>query len=671
MYLVSLDLSKNNLLTEQLNVRSFYDLQILNTSLIELQLLSFADLMVDKAYILNCEKAIDFSLFETETIDNEAFNKILYTLRSEDKVVLFRNDVYFEIDSLSLDMDLYSSSVAFVNEYGFCFCVCMNVKELIGLHNRNIDFNELMLNFNKYVDESSVVKGYIKLLGNVKEYKLLLFDILDKKTSFRPPYIAEGVYTEGSVPKGDFSILPPVFLGKNIQIEGGSVVGPYTVIYNNTLVAEESVIKNSVLFNNVFVSSECYIEGSVCCENSSIKRNSAVLSGSVIGSDSLIGEDIILENNSLVRKNVRYDKYIKSPFTNKINSDFKNKFQGLSPDKAALLGSGVASVFNKPKILVASDGSVNSLTVKLAFISGFIASGGECFDIGSTFKSHIFFCSKFCECAFSLYFKGGDSGTDIEIFNNENKPLNNADCCNLFNYCKNREFIFADKNECKRVRQLHGMKRVYIREIVSLFDSGLSFYPIFNCKNDYLRKIIEEIIEKISIKDYSKEKYFIDLNESGTKFSVEYKDKNFNNKEIRKLLHYISKLKIDDDIFGSDVYQNLWKSDAVYRLFVFFRLIEFSGHSLDELFSNLPIFFINSKTISRELSNGEVVKKIADFNGVKYENNRYYIPLNEALVKIVEIPDTKRLKIFSASKNSLISKELCDFFAEYLGGVNT
>ena len=84
MFLVCVDCSKNNLLTEQLSVRSFYDLPVLNSVLPELQLKNFADLQVDKCYIINSEKTVNFALFETVCISESDFNKeMMYILRAK------------------------------------------------------------------------------------------------------------------------------------------------------------------------------------------------------------------------------------------------------------------------------------------------------------------------------------------------------------------------------------------------------------------------------------------------------------------------------------------------------------------------------------------------------------------------------------------------------------
>ncbi len=672
MYLVSIDFSKNNLLTEQLNVRSFYGLQVMNCYLTELQLKNFSDIQIDVAYITDCENKFDYQLFDVVNIETSHFKKLLFSLKADDNIILFRNDVYFEVDLSNSINNLKSHKVICLqDEKGFCFAVSCTVKTLINLHNKGIDFSELFLNYKKFADDFLTFNSYIKILNNVNSYKCVLFDILNRKTSFHPPYIAEGVFTEGRFPKGDFSIVPPVYLGENIQIESGSVIGPNTIIYNNTLISKESSIKNSVLFENVFISSNCFVDGSVCCENSSVKRNSAVFSGSVIGANSLVGEDITIENNSIIRKNVRYDKFIKSPFNNKPISNFKDKFQGLRPDKATLLGSAVATVFNKPKVLVAGDGSFNSLSIKLAFLSGFIASGGECFDVGTTFQSHIFFCSSFCECDYAVYFTGNSSGTNVEIFNSDNKPLNNAECVNLFDYCNKGKFVFVNVDGFKTIRQLHGMKRVYIREVTALFDRELDFNIIVDCKNPLLYETLNELFKKIGIKDKSSKKVYVSMNDSGTSVSIKYKEKVYTQRDLRRVVFFYLKSKKNCVSSETDMYQNIWKSDSVYLLFVLLNIINISEQNIEEIISDLPDFYINKRYVKCSLKKGERAKFLSGISESFYKNDRYNIALKNGLVKIEDLPGSDHLKILCASENYSFSNELCAFFEDFLGGLNT
>ena len=668
MYLVFVNFSENNsLLTEQLNVRSFYDLNVLNKSLIEVQLTNFANSKIQRVFLLDSEKTIDFPIFNIESVVATDFLKRLFEFNITDKVLLVRNDVYFESDISEYEKYHQGNDLlAFTDSEGFCYGILSSVGSLRRLYNKNTSLEDLFTDSQKLSDAQITASGYTKSLKTVKDYKNLLFDILNGKTNFKPPYIAEGIFTEGSVPANDFSIIPPVYLGESVQVESGSVIGPNTVILNNTLISFDTSIKNSILLEDVYVSSHCYIDGAICCKNSSIKRNSAVFGGSVIGENSLVGEDMLVENDSVINKNVKFDRLIKSPFTERINNTFHNEFHALSPGKAALLGSAMGNVFKKPKVLIASDDSPNSSAIKLALLSGLIVSGAECFDIGVSFKSYIFFGLSYCECDYSIFISGKNGGIDVEIFNSENIPISKTDCCNLFDFCNKGEFSFAEQKTCKPVRQIHGLRRMYIREITSAFTDEIENFPVFDCANDLISKILEEIKAKTAGLNNKKEILYVNINDSGTKASITFNRKTYSEKTLRKLVHFYFKKAQNNEENINNYYKKIWKNDSIFLVFSIIYIIEKSKKDISDLVKDLPDFFIETKTNKNNLKTGEFAKRFSDFNNPFYKNNGYNIVLKDALVRVVKPADTNKMKIFCASSDISFSKEICDFISALL-----
>lgn len=662
MYLVSVDFSKNSLITEQLGVRSFYDLPVLNTFLLNLQLINFTDIGITKAFLSNSENINNFQLFKTEKIKENDFYKTMFLLNDNDFVILFRNDTYFEWD-LSDFETFYGLNevITLEDENGFCIAVVSSVKNLKRLYNKNFGFYELINNSIKFSDVHIRLTGYSKHINSIKSYKELLFDILNNKTLFKPPYVAEGVFTKCTIPTGDFSIIPPVYLGETVQIEIGSTIGPNVIIYDNNLIAENTSIKNSVLFDNVYISSDCYLDGAVCCQNSSVKRSSAIFSGSIIGENSLIGEDMLVENNSFINKNVKFDKFMKSPFKDKANNDFENKFQGLSPDKAALLGSAIATVFNKPKILVASDGAPNSLSVKLALLSGLVAAGAECFDIGATFKAHIFFGSIFCECEYVVFVKGGSIGTNIDIYNSSNEPLSRADCCNIYDFCNKGEFVYVGKNDCKNIRQIRGLKRMYVRELTSVFGKEIKVDIIFNCNNEIITKCFQESLKQIQKDKIYGSGFYIKMNEDGEKLKIKYKNKEYSQNVLKKIVNYYTKNDNVNIKLSSGYYERLWKKDCVFLLFYVFHIMEKTGEDISALVENLPEFFISSETIHKSIKAGEIPRKLKVFDRIYFEKQSLKIPLKQGIIKVKIKSDLSGFRVLCASDNLSVSEELCDF----------
>ena len=665
MYLVFVNISENNsLLTEQLNVRSFYDLSVLNKLLPEVQLTNFSASDIQEVFLFGSEKAMKFPLFKSKNVNMTDFMKTIFEVNISDKILLLRNDVYFESDIADYESHHRGDDIiAFTDQEGYCYCVLTSVGALRRMLNKNISFKDLFTQRQKLADVHITPVGYTKPLNSVKSYKSLLFDILNGKTNFKPPHIAEGVFTEGAVPENDFSIIPPVYIGESVQIESGSVIGPNAVIQNNTLISTDTSIKNSILFEDVYVSSHCYINGAICCKNSSIKRNSAVFGGSVIGENSLVGEDMLVENDSVINKNVKFDRLIKSPFTEKMNNLFRNEFNALSPEKAALLGSAIGNVFNKPKVLIASDGSPDSLAIKLALLSGLILSGAECFDIGFAFKSFVFFGLSYCECDYSVFVSSKNGETDIEIFNRENIRISKTECCNLFDFCNKGKFNLAEQKICKPVRQIHGLRKMYIREITSAFTENIENFPIVDCENDVLFKLIEEIKVKTAGPNNKKQKLYVNINVVGTKVSITFKGKAYSEKTLKKLVHFYFKKAQNNGEPINNFFKKLWKKDCIALVFSVVYVIEKSKKDISALVEELPSFFIETKMVNTNLKAGDFARKFSDFNSFICKDNTCDIPLKNCLVRVVKSENTNRIKMLCASSDLSVSKEICDLIS--------
>lgn len=667
MYLFSVDFSKNNLLTEQININSLYNLPVMNKLLIEQQLINFADLPIKKAFMLDYQQNIDFSIFDTVSVKEKELFRELALIDDCEQFFAFRNDVYFETDELRFEICEEDCIVLFNEADGIAIGVSGSVGILKKFYNKNISLSEFLKSPEKFNSCYKEIKdGYVNHLKSIKKYKSLLSDILKGRTFRRPPFVAEGVFTDGEVPEGDFSIVPPVYIGEAVQIESGSVIGPDTVIYNNSLIAENTSVKDSIIFENVYVSSNCFVDGAVCCDNASIKRNSAVFSGSVIGADALVGEDMTIENGAVINKNVRYDKFDFLRLKKNGIYSFGDMFQGLSPDKLVLLGSAFSVAFKKPKVIVGSDGAINSLSLKLAFISGLIASGSECLDVGVTFKSHVFFCSEFCDCDYSVFFSGLGGGTDVEFFDRENKNLSRTQCCNLLDALNSKEIKFNETEKRGNVRQIKGLKRMYIREITAFSDKELPFVSGVICGNKMLMKTAEEVFKECISKDFREKSLVLYMNESGTNVNIKFKGVIYRQKTLIKLVSYFMKKGEAVKVFESDIYKSLWKHDGIFLIMSVLNIVKKTEKELDVLIGELPRFFIKRKHIDLKCGNNDIAEKLSEKYKINHKNGSFKIKCNEGYIKLINNQEIGKIKILTAAESLAIAEELCDFFVGFL-----
>ncbi len=248
-----------------------------------------------------------------------------YVVLSQDKSTVFGDDIVFEsIEELvdligirgykrivfiflnsffTLRSDSFSSienvedDAVFCNENLEIFGAVLNKFNAIEFMTKCSKITPSFLNSWKEYSILKVVETGV-VLSNIKDYKLLNDLILSTDLCVDLPEIAQGIYSIGDIPRGDYTIIPPVYFGDNIQIESGAVIGPVSSVYDDSLVARNSVIDKSVLLNNCYISKDCLLEDCICCNNVSVRRASSIFSGSVIGSDYLLSEGSIIEGGA-------------------------------------------------------------------------------------------------------------------------------------------------------------------------------------------------------------------------------------------------------------------------------------------------------------------------------------------------------------------------------------
>jgi len=67
-----------------------------------------------------------------------------------------------------------------------------------------------------------------------------------------------------------FQIIPPVFIGKNVNLESNVVIGPHVTLEHDSMVGEGTTIIDSVLLPRTKIGKNCFIVNSILGENSHV-----------------------------------------------------------------------------------------------------------------------------------------------------------------------------------------------------------------------------------------------------------------------------------------------------------------------------------------------------------------------------------------------------------------
>lgn len=628
---------KNDKLNESFGVESIMDISFFSEKYGDRILSAFSVLEPEEILVLSnikrqfgsCEKTISFD--NTDSLLDYINNT------NDDSFLISFTDVYFEpIEGLfKFQTEFYS--IVFFNDDNM---ICM----LLSKKHTKLFFSDYSIDSvdnEKYIDKKSDFKGYFKQITNIFDYQELLNDTLYGKNSVILPRMAQGVFADTEIPKGDFVIIPPVYFGKGVQIESGCVIGPETVILNDSLIAKNSNVTKSIIFNNNFISSDCFVDGAICCPNVVIRRNSVVFPDSVLSNNCTVGEECIIDNGSYLKPFSKIDelkkKYINYRYE---SSDSPAGFYGYLPEKAALLGAAIGTVFDSPSIAVASDGEPNSTALKLAVLGGAMTTGAQCYDFGNTFLSSMHYFMSYCRLSCAVFVSGDKNGTVISVFSKNNDILTNGQYYSIKNLLTTGDIARCCAEGCKSIRQIHGMQRMYIQNLIKGFTEKLDFLPIFMSKNKYIESVGEIAVSKV-VGDYSvgKKRILFNVNSAGTGVSVECDGITFNHQKLKELCSFFT----NEHRFYNLKEEFLWEFDALYLSFKVIQILSDNKLSLTEAFAMLPDFYISQTEIPQNMTMGKLASKLSSCGNLLYKNGQLRILSKDSQVRIKKINDGKLL----------------------------
>lgn len=518
----------------------------------------------------------------------------------------------------------------------------------------------------KYFDfpEIRCVKKYISINKWDDYFKLAEYGF-ESESYLNLPEVAQGIYTPSEIPKGDYVIIPPVYIGEGVQIERGSIVGPCTIISDNVLVAENSDIKRSVVFDNTYISDNCFIDGALCCSNISVRRNSAVFKGSVIGLDSIIGENTVLENCTMLSRGTKISNITAADSCcNAGQSAEGTVFYGYTPVKAALLGCCLGNVLEMPSIAVMSDGELNSTSLKLSLLGGLVSVGAGCYDFGNGFLSSIYYCMNFCELQYGLFISGNSSGTVITLIDAKNNGLSHIQMNKLSRLLSNEQIKLSKSYQCKKIRVITSLGRLYISNLVNIIKHSLCFLPVIECENRCIRIIVNSALSKLKINSNSVSPVFR-INEQGTKLSAEYNDRQFNHETLKRIVSYYSYL--DSRKSKPD---NSALSDAVILCFKIMAILSEHKISLIDAENVLPRVYVADGEVVFDKALSSLASHISEYTDVSYKGNKLMIDDNNVKISISEIKNNSRLKITVKASSFDFAEEITGKLIEYIKRCN-
>ncbi len=538
--------------------------------------------------------------------------------------------------------------------------------------------------------------------GNIEAYLKCQHDALDGKII--PPInaTASGVYAKDGLPKGDYSIVPPVYIGSDVEIFDGAVIGPYAVIDDGCSIGAGSKIRHATVLENCCIGENSAITGSLICSGVALKKRVSMFENSVAGSGCVIGDDSCVKPGihiwpgktvgscSNVLTNVKYGS-IRAQYIEE-NGMCESGGIRLTPETCVHLGAAVVSTAPSGKIAVAYDGTKTAEVMQLAIMSGIADAGGAVWNFGECFEAQFNFLVNFCGIESGL-FALGKNAREVKICGEGGLTVTRNTEREIESRMHGCEFRHAEESEIKEIADMSSAKLLYGQELIKTAPCGLQGIGVtVRCENEIIKTLFWGCLSKLGVQ--RSDELVFEIDKTGTKLCAENANGRIEHEKLIALW-CMNELKNGRDIsvpyyspdyfdsiagsFGRKVYRYLTTpaddSDAAARklaskqvytrdgLFLAVKLLSVmkeSGLSLDELLDELPEKYIVRKTIEINFQPSYISAVVGEkeintknnFEGIKFERNGG---------KLLIIPQRngKTVRIFAEADTMEAASELC------------
>lgn len=539
-------------------------------------------------------------------------------------------------------------------------------------------------------------------VGSIEAYLKCQRDMFDGKIGISVHPVAEGIYTKKGLPSGDYSIVPPVYIGENTEIADGAVIGPYTVIDDNCYIGSGARVKYSVVLENSWLAAGASATGALICSGAALKNRASLFENSVVGSGSVIGEDArimpgvhvwpgkIVGAGANVYSNVRYGS-VKAGMLSENGVDEKNGTR-LNPETCVRLGAAIGNTRNGKKTGIGFDGSKTAGVMQLAVMSGLAGSGSAVWNFGECFEAQLNFLVNFCGLGAGLFVSGKDEKS-VRICGEGGLSIPRFFEREIENGISKGEFREISESEIKEVSDMSSVKLLYNQELSKQAPYGLQGIGVtFRSENESLKILLENCVSRLGAHESGD--LIFEIDSTGThlcaqteKGTVEYEkllavcclNEMRNGRDIavpydapafldslaegcgRKAFRYLSTPADNSDSAARRLAaKQIFVRDALFLAIRLLSLMKERESTLDALILELPEKYIVKKTVPISFSPANLASLVGE-ETVNIKNDFEGIRLVRSSGKLLIVPERtgERVRIFAEADTMEAANELC------------
>lgn len=536
-------------------------------------------------------------------------------------------------------------------------------------------------------------------IGNIGAYLKCQRDVFDGKIKAPVASIADGIYAEKSLPKGDYGIVPPVYIGENTEISDGAVIGPYGVVDDGCFVGANSAVRHSCILENSWIASDVKVTGALVCHGAALKKGASMFEGSVAGSGCVIGENSaikpdvliwpgkIVSSDTVLSSNLKYGS-MKSEYICDGGIDEKSGIR-LNAENCVKIGAAMGTSVRK--IGIATDGKPFSKVMSYAVISGIMGTGSSVSDFGESYESQLEFSVKLCGLDAGVFIESGERRA-VKICGKGGLPITRNFERAFENSISKCEFKETSDNGINEVYYMHSLKNIYKQELIKQAEEdfgGMS--ATFESVNEKIENIAVDCASRLGLSESEKLVFIISGNGKSvsavcdgeaygyeTLLSVCCYDEMKKGRDVAlpcdapqfldelsegkgKIMRYLSTPADDSDSSARSLAEKqIFVRDGLFLSFKLLSIMKERNKSIGELAEELPRKFIVRKTLSINFSPTELSKAISTEDR-ETDNSREGIRVSEKEGSLLIIPDKggKAVRILAEAETAEIAEEMC------------
>lgn len=547
-------------------------------------------------------------------------------------------------------------------------------------------------------------EGYWCDIGSIEAYRNCQADLLSGKMQGGPQRVAQGIYVRDALPKGNYQILPPAYIGANVEIGDGAVIGPCTVLEDGCLVGENSKLRHSVLLRCAMVGRDCTLNKALVCENATLKRGAGMYENSVLGAFSVAEENAVLSadiavwpnktvpRGTVLSENIKYGSEKADVFTE--DGICGTSGAEITPARCAMLGEAVGSCAFGKRVGLATDKTPQAKAAAYAIAGGLMASGSHVWNFSECFLSQLYFYTAFCSLGAGIFVSCEDGKIAVQICGEGGLSLPRSAGREIEGRLQRREFNRCSGTDCRDVSDMTSIAVMYQREMARqvsgrLFGLGVTVQS----ENEQITRLLEDCLCRLGCRKGAD--LVLHINVQGTELSVY--ESGFGSIPGDRLLGIccLHTLKSGHDVaipydtphaieqmageYGRRVHRyvknpaeprdkeatalalkQIWARDALFMAVKLLSIVGERGKNLSELSAELPEYHIARRAVEISFPPSLLLEAFKDGSDAQTEAAGICVRTKNGKAYVLPSGTGKTLRIMAECTRAETAEALCD-----------